>query len=206
MAKRGMRALVLLSAASMVLAVAPPATAAESPAQAVAAPQTGGDRYGDDGCNSSSSSYSFWGSGHSGSNCQQVTLCHWNRNTQSYQQLTVPSNSLQLLIHQFHLFFNPPDIIPAPADGCPKPGYTAIDVHLWAWHKDNNKVLFKLWGCAPGSSVPVKIDGTAVSGSPFTVGTFGILIKIVAIPPGKPGDNLTASCVTPNVTTTVAIQ
>jgi hypothetical protein len=199
-----MRTLLLLSAASMVLAVAPPAGAAESPSRAAPAPQTFDDRYGDDGCSKSSSSYSLWGKGHS-SGCQQVTLCHYNRHTQSYQELTVRRYSVAYFIHKLHLFRYPPDIIPAPTEGCPKPGYSPVDVHLYAWHKRGNKVLFKLWGCAPGSSVAVDIDGDPVSGSPFTVGSFGILIKIVPIP-GTTSNELTAVCATPDVTTTVTIQ
>lgn len=207
MAKWAMRALVVLSAASMAMAIAPVGSASAATKVVVChATGSASNPYVKTVVDNNSTDYKGHkshandiidppggtcpappppGNGNNG-NKDKITICHATGSaTNPYQQITVPPNSG----HTKH----PDDIIPAPANGCPGPGYNPDDVELRAEFVGTNQVRFLLRGCPKQQTVTVTIGGVAVPGS-FTVPNNDTLTATVAIPAGAVGKVIQIRC------------
>ena len=139
-------------------------------------------------------------SGNNNNKCK-ITICHaTSSSTNPYVKITVSSNSN----YQGHGNHSG-DIIPAPADGCPKKGYNPDDIEAKAWKVDG-KVKFRFEGCPKGKRLGVTIDGKTVAGSPFRVPRGGVVSKKVPIPAGADGDVIEFTCPKPYIVWEIDIQ
>ena len=217
MAKWAMRALLVLSAASMALAVAPsvgasPNTSNQSPQTSNSSNDSRYDNKGkQDKCNNGNSNSNSRSNSNSGNDCK-ITICHGTSSaTNPYVKITVSVNSVAYQGHLGHVGGGPfyPDIIPAPDDGCPKPGYNPDDIEAKARKVTRDgvdKVRFSFEGCHPGKRLGVKIDGKTVAGSPFRVPRGGVVSKTVRIPAGADGDVIKFTCPRPEIVWEMPIQ
>jgi hypothetical protein len=205
MAKWAMRALLVLSAASMALAIAPPAGASgnntgSSGSKSGASYSRYGNEGGDHGCDDERDGKKSLTSNNDDDCCN---------NESSSKKSGFTSNSKDECCNgQSNGTSTKNGKDDDDDDDCPH--YTPPGKQLSAWlykgDRDKNKVVFRLQGCPKGSDVTVKIDGVS-TGKTFEIKKkSGILEEKVKIPTGAPGNELAATCSSPAFTATTTIQ
>jgi hypothetical protein len=127
----------------------------------------------------------------------KITICHATSSaTNPYVTITVSVNSTAYQGHLGHVTGGPSgsDIIPAPPEGCPGPGYNPDDVELRAEFVGGDQVRFLFRGCPKHQVITVEIGDVPVVGGTFTVPNNDTVIATVAIPDGATNDVIQVTC------------